>query len=113
MVWLGNCMTALLQRAQELGLASPGPGARPGEGLAGPEGVAWQKCFASFFDLLLRHLQTLSHVYRLAQEVPSSLSLPLGKLVGCGYIYSFALNDFELAAYSFPSNCLEPLFRYC
>jgi hypothetical protein len=72
MEWLGNIIAALLQRAQEMRLANPGSlgsNARPGEGLAVPEGVAWQKCFASFFTLLHRHLQTLADVYRLAQEV--------------------------------------------
>jgi len=66
---------ALLQRAQELRLANRAGGAPRGggEGLAVPEGVAWQKCFASFFTLLHRHLQTLSDVYRLAQDVRLSL----------------------------------------
>jgi hypothetical protein len=70
--WLGDVVTALLQRAQELRLATRADGGPPGgggEGLSVTEGRAWQKCFASFFTLLHRHLQTLSNVYRLAQEV--------------------------------------------
>ena len=61
----------MLQRAQELRLVHRVGGAQGsgGEGLAVPEGMAWQKCFASFFALLIRHVQTLSDVYRLAQEV--------------------------------------------
>lgn len=70
MEWLADVVVALLQRARELGLADwAAQRSRPVEGLAVPEGLAWRDCFATFFDLLSRHLNTLAEVKRLALEV--------------------------------------------
>lgn len=68
--WLAEVITALLQQAEELGLSEAKlQPRRQSEGLAVPEGVAWRKCFATFLDLIMRHLKTLCEVCRLAQEV--------------------------------------------
>lgn len=69
-MWLADVVSALLTRAQELGLAAwASQRSRPVEGLAVPEGVAWRDCFAAFNDLLVRHLSTLAEVCRVAAEV--------------------------------------------
>ena len=61
--WLAEVIIALLQRAQELGLADwAAQRSRITEGLAVPEGLAWRECFAAFFTLLARHLATLLEV---------------------------------------------------
>lgn len=71
--WLADVVSALLQQAQKVGLAdAKQQSSRFSEGLAVPEALAWQDCFATFLDLIMRHLKTLCEVCRLAEEVMST-----------------------------------------
>ena len=81
--WLAEVIVAVLQRAQELGLADWAAQRAP-QGLAVPEGLAWRDCFAAFFELLARHLRTLAEVCRLAVKV-SPLLGSFGALMYSGY----------------------------
>lgn len=68
--WLAEAITALLQKAELLGLAeAKAQHARQPEALSISEGLAWRECFAVFLELIMRHLKTLCEVCRLAQEV--------------------------------------------
>ena len=62
--WLAEVIMALLQRAQELGLAewAVERSGKASDGLAVPEGLAWKQCFSDFFQLLSSHLGTLCQV---------------------------------------------------
>ena len=72
-VWLAEVITALLERAQTLGLAeAKGHLARQPEALSILEGAAWRECFAIYLESFIRHLKTLCEVCRLAREVISS-----------------------------------------
>lgn len=70
MSWLGEVITALLERAERLGLANPKAQlSRQPEALSISEGAAWRESFAVFLELISRHLQILLNFWRSAKEV--------------------------------------------
>ncbi|CAL8464049.1 g3584 [Coccomyxa elongata] len=65
--WLSDILIALLQRAQELGLAEYASERRAApDNAAAADGKAWRSHFGVFFTLVLEHVSTLVEVFTMA-----------------------------------------------